>query len=327
MARGDRKTVQDALEVERQSSFTLVLFRGSPTICEPSSLGSLSEAAQACGSASCVEFASNASQLQMNANADVWAETICRFNSPQVIIAGCVGGTRLVQLCKSLRQLKIPVMVVIDATTCGAPTALELEKLDVQITKIDAVLSLFASGNRFVYAYPKPEVGASVVVYLPKSRRVVLIERANEPCKGMMGLPAGFLRPMMEDIAGCAARETFEECGIRIAPQNLRLVSVRSNPDRDPRGHVIDHGFLAVIESEEIVLQALCAGDDASDARLVPIEDALKMELASDQGSLLSDAVLLLGINQSGRTRWFEKIVSGIKHSFAGILKGATSEA
>lgn len=302
--------MQDALVLT--SPYTLVLLRDLSNESLP--LGALRTAAEN-ASVQCIEVESSAFECLQNVEAS------------QIIIAGSIAGNALIELCARLRQRQIPVMVVVDATTCGAPTQLELERLDVQITKFDAVLSLLETGNRFVYAYPKTEAGASVVIYLPKSKRVVLIERNNEPYKGMMAFPAGFLRPMMEDLPSCAARETFEECGIRIAPQNMRLVSVRSNPDRDPRGHVIDHGFMTVIESEERVVQTLCAGDDASDVRLVPIEEAMKIELAADHNSLLADVVALLAVSENRRFGWFEKVFVELKNSFEGILKGATSKA
>lgn len=308
MVRGDRAAMQDALVLT--SPYVLVLLRDLSH--DLPALGALKSAAEK-ASIQCIESTASFDLRILKAS--------------QIIIAGSIAGSALIELCAQLRQLQASVMVVVDATTCGAATQLELERLDVQITKFDAVLSLFETGNRFVYAYPKTEAGASVVVYLPKSKRVVLIERNNEPYKGMMAFPAGFLRPMMEDLPSCAARETFEECGIRIAPRNMRLVSVRSNPDRDPRGHVIDHGFLTVIESEERVVQTLCAGDDASDVRLVPIEEAMNMQLAADHNALLADVVALLTVSESHRFGWFEKVFAELKTSFKGILKGATSKA
>lgn len=305
--------MQHALDLK--SPYTLVLFRDSSN--EPPKIGALKAAAEAV-SVNCIELRSHDQCNDYSALTD--------FGSAmQIIVAGSLSGESLSDFCMHLRLHHLPVMVVIDATTCGAPIQLELEKIDVQMTKYDAVLSLFETGNRFVYAYPKTESGASVVIYLPKSRRVVLIERKHEPYKGMMAFPAGFLRPMMEDLPSCAARETFEECGIRIAPQNMRLVNVSSNPDRDSRGHVIDHGFMTVVESEERIEQALCAGDDASDVRLVPIEEALKMQLAADHNTLLADALALLAVSEKRRFGWIEKVFGELKNSFKGVAKGATS--
>lgn len=303
--------MQDALGT--LAPYTLVLFRDLST--EPPRLSELKAAAQA-ASIACIELRSDDSDMNVLQSLQ---------HVSQIIVAGSVSGEALSDFCMNLRIHRWPVMVVIDATTCGAPTQLELEKIDVQITKCDAVLSLFETGNRFVYAYAKVESGASVVIYLPKSKRVVLIERKHEPYKGMLAFPAGFLRPMMEDLPSCAARETFEECGIRIAPKNMRLVNVSSNPDRDPRGHVIDHGYLTILESEERIVQSLCAGDDASDVRLVPVEEAMTIQLAADHNALLVDAVALLATSGNRKFGWIEKVFVELKNSFEGFLKGATS--
>lgn len=132
-----------------------------------------------------------------------------------------------------------------------------------------------------------------MVVLLESSRRVLLVKRKFAPFKGCLAVPGGFLRPLLEDLPTCAARELAEETGIRLGAEQMQLVSVRSNPNRDRRGHVIDSGYLAVIlpAQEKAVLSALCAGDDAEEAAFIPIDLALKLPLAADHGSLLADAI------------------------------------
>eukprot|EP00879_Flechtneria_rotunda_P018133 GHRR01019015.1.p1 GENE.GHRR01019015.1~~GHRR01019015.1.p1 ORF type:complete len:217 (+),score=45.03 GHRR01019015.1:188-838(+) len=77
-----------------------------------------------------------------------------------------------------------------------------------------------ASGRSRVYP-DEPRVGVGVVVFrrpitkpeeLPE---VLLIQRAKEPAKGQWCFPGGSLE-LGETMAECAAREVFEETGVKI---------------------------------------------------------------------------------------------------------------
>lgn len=73
-----------------------------------------------------------------------------------------------------------------------------------------------------------------------------LIKRKHEPFKGMWALPGGFHNCDKETLEETAIRELFEETSLIVEKENLFITAVNSEPDRDPRGHVIDHVFIAL---------------------------------------------------------------------------------
>ena len=99
-----------------------------------------------------------------------------------------------------------------------------------------------------------------------KKLKILLIERASHPYKGHWALPGGFCRKG-EEIYDTARRELFEET--QVADAYLKLVGVFGKEGRDPRGWIISHTFLALLDGEKYRLRA---GTDAWDARWFNIE-------------------------------------------------------
>ena len=91
---------------------------------------------------------------------------------------------------------------------------------------------------------------------------VLGIVRGQEPHKGKLSLPGGFLNVGIETIEACAARELMEETGLCRPLNTFCPVVVQSNPNRDPRGHVIDHVYSVVVTKRQ--LRSAVAGDDAA---------------------------------------------------------------
>jgi ADP-ribose pyrophosphatase YjhB (NUDIX family) len=96
--------------------------------------------------------------------------------------------------------------------------------------------ALFAEGQRFprecgacgqtTYVNPIPVA----VVLLPVDEGLLLIRRNIEPRRGSLALPGGFIN-QGESWQAAGARELWEETGIDIAPEELRLFDVLSAPD------------------------------------------------------------------------------------------------
>ncbi len=85
--------------------------------------------------------------------------------------------------------------------------------------------------------------------------RLLLVQRANEPGRGLWSVPGGRVEPG-EDDAAALVREMWEETGLRVTPGEL-VGRVQRGPvrHRDYRCTVVDG--------------PLRAGDDALDARFV----------------------------------------------------------
>lgn len=109
----------------------------------------------------------------------------------------------------------------------------------------------------------------------------VLIKRKFDPFKNHLALPGGFLENGKETLEEAAARELFEETGLVINSDSLRLVGVYSDPKRDPRGHIISHAYEVKNCSGE-----LRASDDAAEVRIFK---KVPNKLAFDHSKILND--------------------------------------
>jgi 8-oxo-dGTP diphosphatase len=138
------------------------------------------------------------------------------------------------------------------------------------------------SGDDLVMAARKGPLLAVDVVIRRKDGTVVLIKRLNPPFKDQYAIPGGFVE-YGETVERAAEREAEEETGLKIG--NLNLIGVYSDPERDPRGHVISVAFLA----EEIggTLKA------STDAKEVVAFKEIPTTLAFDHSRILADAMRL----------------------------------
>jgi len=128
--------------------------------------------------------------------------------------------------------------------------------------------------------YPAPALAVDGIV--PYEGGIVLIRRGREPFKGRLALPGGFVE-CGETVEEAVVREVREETGLRVRPE--RLVGVYSDPDRDPRGHVVSVCFLCRVEGGE-----LRAGSDAADVEVVDPGELSPEDLAFDHYKMLRDA-------------------------------------
>lgn len=136
----------------------------------------------------------------------------------------------------------------------------------------------------YTYEYPRPAVTTDVVLMTGtgKSKKLLLIQRANEPYKDQWALPGGFV-DMDEDLETAALRELEEETGITgVAIQQLKTYGA---VDRDPRHRTISVVYMAEVDAEITAV----GQDDAADAKWFPI-DALP-KLAFDHATIIEDAL------------------------------------
>lgn len=118
--------------------------------------------------------------------------------------------------------------------------------------------------------------------------QVLLVERGNEPFRGCLALPGGFLRKE-EDIDAAARRELMEETALDASTFHLEQVAVFGAPGRDPRGRVVTVAYLAIAPD----LPNPVAGSDAAGARWAPVDAVLdgRDRLAFDHREILATAV------------------------------------
>lgn len=114
---------------------------------------------------------------------------------------------------------------------------------------------------------------------------VLVIERANEPYRGRIALPGGFLRAD-ENLRDAAERELCEETSLDGSALHLEQLATYGTPDRDPRGRVVSVAYLALAPD----LPIPTAGSDARAARWAPV-DRVRDDLAFDHTQILGDAV------------------------------------
>lgn len=117
---------------------------------------------------------------------------------------------------------------------------------------------------------------------------VVLIKRKNPPYRGSWALPGGFVE-YGETVEYAAVREAKEETGLDVALGSI--VGVYSNPERDPRGHVVSICYIGNETGGN-----LFADTDASDVRYFTFHEVLKLDLAFDHNKILQDAFKLLNV-------------------------------
>ncbi len=126
-----------------------------------------------------------------------------------------------------------------------------------------------------------PYLATDVVIRLwegDKFRGIVLIERKNPPVG--LALPGGFVE-VGESVESAAVREMKEETGLDVRLSGL--LGVYSDPERDPRFHVVSVVFLGDAEGEPK------AGSDAKEARVFRLEDIPLDRLVFDHRRIILD--------------------------------------
>ena len=126
--------------------------------------------------------------------------------------------------------------------------------------------------------WPQPSIAVDAVVV--NDNKILLITRANDPWKGFLALPGGFV-DIGENPEDAVLRELKEETGI--IGKVERLVCVKGKPERDPRGHVISIAYQINANGHPI------AGDDAKTVGWYNLSEIT--ELAGDHSEIISDFI------------------------------------
>jgi len=142
---------------------------------------------------------------------------------------------------------------------CGGPL---LERLVESEQRLRSVCSQCG-----VIAYRNPQVLVSTIV--AAGERILLCQRAHDPAAGRWSPPGGFME-CGETLEEAAARETFEETGVRLNPRELRLHTVSTLPEISE----IYVGFIAMLaEAPALVCGPECTTVGFFEEAAVPWTD------------------------------------------------------
>jgi len=136
--------------------------------------------------------------------------------------------------------------------------------------------------------YPEaPRVGVGAVIL--DGDLVLLIQRGGTTLSGKWSIPGGLVE-LGETTREAVRREIAEECGLEI--ELVDVCGVLDRVIRDSDGRVRYHwtlvDFLAVARGG-----TLCAGDDAADARWVPIDEVERYDTTDGLMDMIKRAVRL----------------------------------
>lgn len=149
----------------------------------------------------------------------------------------------------------------------------------------------------FVGKYRLPFLAADAIVLRKNEKEypdILMITRGGRPFKGSLAFPGGFME-YNEDPEVGVLRELEEECSLKGI--NVKLLTVRGAPDRDPRRHVVSIVYIVEVAPDAQPK----AGDDAATAIFFPLSEIWKKRssLAFDHGKIIEVLVDHLGIKNS----------------------------
>ncbi len=163
--------------------------------------------------------------------------------------------------------------------------------------------------NYNIADYDRPSIATDIVVFTIdkeevedtrqqpiKRLKVLLIKRASFPFKDLWALPGGFCRKN-EDVYETARRELYEETNVKDA--YLTLSGIYGEADRDPRGWIISHAFMALTDGKKCELRA---DTDAWDAKWFEVDIKLlqkEKKCDSDEAYIKNEYILNLKCDET----------------------------
>jgi len=125
--------------------------------------------------------------------------------------------------------------------------------------------------------YKSPRLTVDGVVL--NEKKILLVKRKNEPYKDKWALPGGFVE-YGEKVEEAVVREVFEETGLET--KIIDLIGIYSDPNRDPRGHIVSVVYLLKMNKGVIK-----GGDDATEAKFFNIDKL--PDLSFDHNIIIRD--------------------------------------
>ncbi len=153
------------------------------------------------------------------------------------------------------------------------------------------LLKALGWSQAYIYRYPRPSVTATILLVGPDQQVLWgLRQPTADAYPNTLCLVGGFLNaktieadmlaPTAEDpgetIEETAIRETFEETGIVLKPEQLILIGSKSHPNTDPRAHVVNLCYAAILTRAQ--MNSAKAGDDLQALVWKPLQDGTFQE-------------------------------------------------
>lgn len=142
---------------------------------------------------------------------------------------------------------------------------------------------------------PTPTIDA--IIHNHKNQ-ILLVKRRNDPFKDHLSLPGGFVN-LGEKVEDALKREVKEETSLSVEP--LEILGVYSEPNRDPRGHIMSVVFIC-LKVDDLNGKA---GDDAREMQWINLNEFENHDLAFDHKKILQDYVKW---RQHNSTYWSSKL-------------------
>jgi 8-oxo-dGTP diphosphatase len=135
--------------------------------------------------------------------------------------------------------------------------------------------------------YKNPVPAVDFLISKDNDSKILLVRRKNDPFKGMLSIPGGFINEG-ETAEDAMRREAKEETSLIVEP--TAILGVYSDPRRDPRMHTLSVTFIT-----RIARGNENARDDAAALQWIKLEgdelDGLiqSQQIAFDHSKILSD--------------------------------------
>ena len=120
-------------------------------------------------------------------------------------------------------------------------------------------------------------VGAVIVV----SERLLLVQRAQDPGRGLWAVPGGRVQTG-ESLRQAVAREVAEETGLEVEVGDVAWTGRAIGPGDPPAWHFVIVDFWASVTRGEVR-----PGDDAAAAEWVPLTDVREHPIVDTMHSLM----------------------------------------
>jgi 8-oxo-dGTP diphosphatase len=131
--------------------------------------------------------------------------------------------------------------------------------------------------------YPdRPHLGVSVAIW--RDGEVLLIKRGRAPYAGWWSFPGGGVE-LGERLEEAARREVREEAGIDVAID--RQIDRAEIITRDSGGRIERH-YVLIVFAGRVLGGEVAAGDDAAEARFVPVSELPRLNLTEDTRRILA---------------------------------------